>query len=116
MLNINISILIIGAIFYYLAYQSPKTDKILYTFSGFFFLVAAITGFLGYGDINIAETITYTYTTFNNDTVINTELHSLVPSGSKIFSVYLPLLEFLAGLYILIVFATENKNENRKQS
>lgn len=109
-------LLVCGFVFYYLSYKSPKTDLILYGMSGIFFILAAIAGFSGYGDIQTAESISYTYTTVNNQTVIDTEMRTPVYSGNFIFTSGVPIVEFLIGLYILIVLGIEpNQNEPRRK-
>lgn len=113
---LNFILLISGFVFYYLSYRSPKTDLILYGMSGIFFILAAIAGFSGYGDIQTAESISYTYTTVNNQTVINNELKTPVYSNNFIFTNGVPIVEFLIGLYILIVLGIEpNQNESRRK-
>lgn len=113
----NILVLLVAAVLYYLSYKSPKTDLILYGFSGIFFLIAALAGFNGYSDIQTGETISYTYTTFNNQTVIDAETHVPAYSDSSLFNTYLPIVEFLLGLYILIALAVEGKPDGEtKQS
>lgn len=112
-------LLVCGFVFYYLSYKSPRTDLILYGVSGIFFILAAIAGFVGYGDIQTAESISYTYTTVNNQSVIDTETRTPVYSGHILFTSGVPIVEFLIGLYILIVLGVEPKqliqNESRKE-
>jgi len=109
-------ILSIGFVFYYLSYKSPKTDLILYGISGIFFILAAIAGFSGYGDIQTSESISYTYTTINNQTVVDNEIRTPVYSNHIIFTSGIPIVEFLVGLYILVVLAVEPQNESRKKT
>lgn len=109
-------LLVCGFVFYYLSYKSPKTDLILYGMSGIFFIIAALAGFSGYGDIQTGESISYTYTEVNNQTVISTQTTTPVYSGNFIFTTGVPIIEFLIGLYILIVLAINPKeNESRKE-
>lgn len=109
-------LLVCGFVFYYLSYKSPKTDLILYGMSGIFFILTAIVGFSGYGDIQIAESISYTYTTVNNQTVVDTEIRTPVYSDNIIFTSGVPIVELLIGLYILIVLGIEpSQNEPRRK-
>jgi len=110
-------LLLIGFVFYYLSYRSPKTDLILYSMSGIFFILAAIAGFSGYGDIQTGETISYSYVNVNNQTVIDFETKIPIYSNHFIFTTGVPIIELLVGLYILIVLAVEpNQNESRKKT
>lgn len=108
-------ILLIGFVFYYLSYKSPKTDLILYGISGIFFILAGVAGLAGYGDIQTAESISYAYTTVNNQTVISTETKTPVYSENIIFTSGIPIVEILVGLYILLVLGINPKeNESRE--
>lgn len=119
MFSVMITIAIIAGLLYFLAYISPQTDKILYFFSGFFFLFAGILGFSGYGDIVTGETITYDYgnvTGHSNNPVIIAEIKTLNYSESDLFNNYLPLTLILLSLYIFVAMFTNLRyGENDKQ-
>lgn len=82
-------------------------------------MLTAVTGFAGYGDIQTSEQISYTYTTFENQTVVQNEIRTPIYSEHIIFKSGLPIIQFLAGLYILIVLGVEERTEKdagKKQS
>lgn len=108
-------LLVCGFVFYYLAYRSPKTDLILYGVSGVFFILAGLAGFYGYGDIQTGESISYSYTTINNDTVIANQITSPIYSENIIFTSGVPIIEFFVGLYILIVLGVEPQNDKGRK-
>lgn len=108
-------LLIFGFVFYYLSYKSPRTDLILYAISGIFFILSAAAGFAGYGDIEVGQTISYNYTVYNNETVVDNTITTPIYSNHTIFTRGVPIVELLIGLYILIVLAVgDNKDVRRK--
>lgn len=109
---ISYILLVCGFVFYYLSYKSPKTDLILYGISGIFFMLAALAGFLGYGDIPTGETIVYNYTSINNETLIANQITIPTYSGNIIFTSAVPIIEFLIGLYILIALGVDPSKQN----
>lgn len=108
-------LLLIGFVFYYLSYKSPRTDFILYGISGIFFILAAIAGFAGYGDIETSHMISYTYTTVNNTTVIATETYLPIYSEHIILNKGVPIIEILVGLYILSVLGIETRQDEPRR-
>lgn len=105
---INILILFIGAIFYYLSYKSPKTDIGLYGISATIFLIAGISGLMGLNGWEVGETVSYTYTT---EGLVNTETHTPVYSDSTFLTRYIPILELLTALYMYMMLSTFNKEK-----
>ncbi len=112
---LNFIILITAFVFYYLAYRSPRTDLIFYGTSGIFFILAALAGFAGYGDIQVGEQISYNYTTIDNQSIISQENIIPIYSGHTIFTSGIPIIEFLIGLYILITLGVEGKYGTSKK-
>ena len=108
--------LILGLVIYYLAYISPKTDKILYGFSGILLLFSAIAGFSSNSYIPIGEEIQYTHTTQNNQTIIDTESRSYTYSNSRLTSFALPVLTLFLSLYILIALGLDSQSQNGRSS
>lgn len=109
MITISITLLLIGSLFYFLAYQSPKTDLFLYFFAGMFILSAGLAGFAGYGPIQTGEIVTYTYTIFNGSGVIDTETltpiydNSVLNNGLSLF--------FVIMSFYLFAILTIGKND-----
>jgi len=118
MFTVMITIAIIAGLLYFLAYISPNTDKVVYFFSGFFFLFAGIIGFAGYGDIVTGETIQYNYgnvTGHTGNPVIVEETKTLNYSNSDLFTNYLPLTFVILSLYIFVaMFTNLNYRDNDK--
>lgn len=72
-------------------------------------MLAALSGFAGFGDIQTGEQITYNYTTVDNQSVVSQETVTPIYSDHIIFTSGLPIIEFLIGLYILIALGVEDK-------
>lgn len=108
-------IIVLALSLYFLSHHSPKSDLIIYGFSAILFLVAGVAGFSGLGDIPIGETITYTYTTIDNQTVVSEQTQNNIYSNSKFFNNVIPLITFLIGLYMLIVLALDKPRENGRE-
>lgn len=94
MLEINLSIILFACIIYYLSYISPRSDLFLYGISATLFLIAGVSGYLGFSDVVIS------YTTQTISGIITT-----VPIYSKsiVWNHILPLLEVLISLYMFIM-------------
>lgn len=105
---INILILFIGAIFYYLSYKSPKTDIGFYGISATIFLIAGISGLMGLNGWEVGETISYNYTI---DNLIDYETHTLIYSDSVFLTRYIPILELLTALYMYMMLSTFNREK-----
>ena len=99
---------ILGAVFYFLSYVSPKTDRIMYGFSATLFLLAAMSGFLGFSDIVTGESVTFSY---NSDNLVESKVVQNIYSESTIFSVFLPLTLFFVSLYLYLTLGIREENE-----
>ena len=97
----------LGVVFYFLSYLSPKTDLMMYTVAATFFLMAGIAGLMGY-TIQTGETISYSYTTINNQTVIANEVHTPIYGETFLFKTGLPMLGVLLTLYMIMILSVEN--------
>jgi hypothetical protein len=103
MIEINITIAALGCLFYYLAYQNEGTEMTLYGFAATFFLIAGISGFMGYSDLITG------YTTQSVGGVVTT---MPIYANSTLFTKFIPLLEVLISLYLYINLATFNRKSN----
>lgn len=109
----SLILLIIGMTIYYLAYISPKTDKILYGFSGMILLFSAIAGFSSSSYFPIGEDVQYTYDA--QDKLIS-EQKTTTYSDSRLATNALPIVSLLMGLYILIALGVDSNIENGRSS
>lgn len=105
----------LALVLYFLAYQSPKTDRFLYLYSGILFVIASIFGFTGGQDIQVGEEISYNYTTVGNQTVIDTETRTAIYSESTYFVRLFPLFEFWLGLYMILMFVLEGRQDGNRR-
>jgi hypothetical protein len=103
MIEINITIAVLGCLFYYLSLQSEGTEVFLYGISATLFLIAAATGFMGYSDLIIG------YTT---EMIAGVATSTPIYANSTIFTKFIPLLELLISLYLYINLATFNRKSN----
>jgi hypothetical protein len=103
MIEINIALVVLACIFYFLAYQSPETDQFIYGIAATLLLIAGITGFFGYADVITS------YNTVSNGGIITT---TPVYSNSQFFNYYLPFLEILISLYMYINLVTFRRKTN----
>lgn len=78
-------------------------------------MLAGLAGFAGYGDIETGELISYTYTSINNQTVIDTQTTTSIYSNNWIFTNGVPIVEFLTGLYLLIVLGVSGKENESSE-
>lgn len=103
MIEINITIAVLGCLFYYLSLQSEGTEVFLYGIAATLFLIAAATGFMGYSDLIIG------YTTQDVHGVMTT---APIYAQSTLFTKFIPFLELLISLYLYINLATFNRKSN----
>lgn len=90
--------IIIGLILYYLSYQSPRTDVILYGFAGIFILLGSVAGLvnndlslpIGYESVMIDNT---THTEISETPILSTSIY---------YSWAIPLVFLFLSLYLLI--------------
>ena len=97
---------LLGIIFYWLSYVSPRTDKFIYFFSAIFFLMGAITGFYGMSDIPVGV--------FEDHIQQDDTTWTPIYSGSMFFLWVLPMIQLLLSIYLLINFGL-NANQNGRQ-
>jgi hypothetical protein len=105
MIEINITIAVLGCLFYYLSLQSEGTEVFLYGIAATLFLIAAATGFLGYSDLIIG------YTT-STSTLTGVATTSPIYANSTLFTKFIPFLELLISLYLYINLATFSRKSN----
>ena len=104
MLWVGLALIGFASLFYFLAYISPRTDMVFYGVAGVILIIGGVFGFLGYADIEIGNEFTYTKVT-NGNTVSYDMEYNPTYSNNNIFTLYIPMVEFLVGLYILIATA-----------
>jgi len=104
MITPAIILLVLGALFYFVSFYSPKTDIFFYAIAGVLFSLGGISGFMGY-TFEIGESVTYQYTEVNNQTVILNETHSPIYSEETIFQQGLSTLQILMAMYIIMMLA-----------
>jgi hypothetical protein len=103
MIEINITIAVLGCLFYYLSLQSEGTEVFLYGIAATLFLIAAATGFMGYSDLIIGYT-----TTSVGGIATSTPIYA----NSTLFTKFIPFLELLISLYLYINLATFSRRSN----
>lgn len=104
MIYINLSLVLLACILYYLAYISPRTDLLLFSLSSILFLFAGFSGVYGFSDVEIGSNTVATYNTTTNQVIAYG-----VPVYSKnpIFNLYLPLIEILLGIGLFVSFVID---------
>jgi len=110
---INIILILLACVFYYLAYESPRTDLFLYFMSGILFLVAGVSG-LAVNDLSGWEVSENVVITINevNASYSQVNLNATpIYSNSNFFVYFLPLLEILMAIYIFGIVATADKSK-----
>src|SRR6056297_1754416 len=98
MIYINITLVVLALIFFFLSFYTPKQEYFFYGISATLFLIAAMSGFMGYSDLPIG-------TQEIHNTTTNITTTNYVYSESDFFNRYLPLTELLVALYLFIRLA-----------
>ena len=110
---INLGLVCIGLLLTYLAFAADRADKVLIFFGAFFILFAALTGFNGFSDFSDTNIVT-SYT--NETTMVTTAtVEPVYDDSTNYFSVLLPILELLLGLWFLIKLAIARTDEEDRQ-
>jgi len=110
MIIINLILIFIALIFYFLSFYTPKQEYFLYGIAAVLFLIAGISGLAGYSDVIIGQSETLIHGPGNS--TITTIVYEY--SGSDLFKRYLPFTEILISLYLFLTLAVIRTNKDDK--
>lgn len=111
-----LTIALLAAIAYAMSYLSPETDKFLYGLSGLLFIVAGASGFIydEYSGIPIGETVSYSYTQVDNQTVVSEETTRTDYLDSTYYPESLAVIFLLTGLILWTFLGLEESYGTKK--